>query len=401
MTVPRVRKSIRDLEAAYSQGDKAELETLIRAFAGIQKLQPNDPNSFFKIAGYHGEPFRGAGWGNPQWWGGFCAHGNVLFPTWHRAYLLRLEDALRSIKGCENFALPYWNELDEATQQNGIPPTFLKKTFTLDGKDIPNPLYAYKFQKGVWDNLSGSGDFDYSKPPDYVTVRHPFSGLVDPKHIEGTEAYNAQLESRGEAFVNAQLNENVQNWLMGAGLPPQNGTRDKYHRSLTAPNYTVFSNTTSATQWNEDSFNYDPNWRPRGDRAIPPEVVVPLESPHNEIHLAIGGFTSGADPDKVTGSNGDMGENDTAAFDPIFFFHHCFVDYVFWQWQQKHNSTKELEIIPEYPGTNSVDSQGPPAGMSANVWLDLNTPLDPFKNPDGKAYTSKVSICIYQLTDIS
>lgn len=30
------------------------------------------------------------------------------------------------------------------------------------------------------------------------------------------------------------------------------------------------------------------------------------------------------------GSHGDMGENETAAFDPIFFFHHCNIDRMFW-----------------------------------------------------------------------
>ena len=45
-----------------------------------------------------------------MYWGGYCNHGNVLFPTWHRAYLLRLEDALRSILGCADVTLPFWDE---------------------------------------------------------------------------------------------------------------------------------------------------------------------------------------------------------------------------------------------------------------------------------------------------
>src|ERR1700751_4351396 len=89
----RVRRDIRELEYLYDQGDRKPLETLIRAFKGIAEIPVPDPallpvapdsNSFFVIAGYHGEPFRGAGWGNPQWWGGYCHHGNVLFPVWHR-----------------------------------------------------------------------------------------------------------------------------------------------------------------------------------------------------------------------------------------------------------------------------------------------------------------------------
>jgi tyrosinase len=56
------------------------------------------------------------------------------------------------------------------------------------------------------------------------------------------------------------------------------------------------------------------------------------------MHLAVGGFTmndeSSFDPCPfVSGADGDMGENNTAGFDPIFFFHHCWIDRLFWKWQ--------------------------------------------------------------------
>jgi len=92
-----------------------------------------------------------------------------------------------------------------------------------------------------------------------------------------------------------------------------------------------------------------------------------------------------------------MGENDTAGLDPIFFFHHCFVDRVFWLWQKKNGFTDKLNIIPQYPGTNSVDSQGPTPGTAANSWLTLDSPLDPFKLTDGgkeRPYTSQDCINI-------
>src|SRR5271167_3327494 len=126
----KARKDIRELEDEYNKGNKKPLEDLIRAFKGIQELPPDRKHSFFKIAGYHGEPFRGAGWANPAWWGGYCNHGNVLFPVWHRAYLLELERALQSIN--PDVTLPYWNEIDKATEETGLPKIFLAKTFTLD-----------------------------------------------------------------------------------------------------------------------------------------------------------------------------------------------------------------------------------------------------------------------------
>src|SRR4051812_12335605 len=95
-----VRRSITDLQKDYDSGNKTALENLMRAWKGFKELPPPDPNSFFVIGGYHGEPFRGQGETNPAWWGGYCQHGTVLFPSWHRAYLFRLEQALQSIPGC-------------------------------------------------------------------------------------------------------------------------------------------------------------------------------------------------------------------------------------------------------------------------------------------------------------
>src|SRR5262249_10563444 len=53
--------------------------------------------------------------------------------------------------------------------------------------------------------------------------------------------------------------------------------------------------------------------------------------------------------------------------------------------------TDHLDIIAGYPGTNSVDSQGPTPGTAPNSWLTLESPLDPFRlKKDGteRAYTS-------------
>jgi tyrosinase len=97
-----------------------------------------------------------------------------------------------------------------------------------------------------------------------------------------------------------------------------------------------------------------------------PDPVVPLELPHNEIHLVIGGheIPNRGDVDTVPSTNGNTGESDTAGFDPVFFFHHCFVDHIFRRWQVAHCETFELDIIMGYPGTNSVDFQGPTPGVT-------------------------------------
>ncbi|WQF85693.1 Putative tyrosinase copper-binding domain, di-copper centre-containing domain superfamily [Colletotrichum destructivum] len=384
-----IRKNIRNLSTA-------ELDNLVRAFAAIQKLPAEDPNSFFVIAGYHGEPFRGAGYANPAWWGGYCNHGNILFPTWHRAYLLRLEKALQS--QVPGVALPYWDETEEATLTGGIPPVFLTKDYKFaDGSSIPNPLFSYKFQARITDRLTPIPDANYTKPVGYETVRYPFSGLVGtPLNAEGSFIHNAALREQGEEATNQMLNDNIVTWLNYScfrnsdGEEVSAGIKAKYDHCLDAPNYTVFSNGTSAQRWNDDHLS-DKGYKP----------VVPLESPHNSMHLAVGGFEvpGQGNSNQIAGANGDMGENDTAAFDPIFYFHHCFVDLMFWRWQIKNNQRDRLEIIEGYPGTNSVDAQGPTPGVAGGTWLTLDSPLEPFKKPgDPKtAYTSNDVINIARL----
>ncbi|MGE5149425.1 MAG: tyrosinase family protein [Rhodospirillaceae bacterium] len=374
----RVRRSLEELQDAYENGKKKPLETLMRAWKGIKELPPDDPNSFFMIGGYHGEPFRGAGWGSASYWGGYCNHGNILFPTWHRMYVLRLEDALRSIPGCADVSLPYWDETSPESLEGGIPWALTQKDFVLDGETIANPLRSFVLNRDIVDHLT-SQDADYSKPKGYETVRYPLSGLVGTEQeIEETEKHNAQYPDYDENV--RLLNQNIVNWLgssvvVNGETIPTNVAR-KYQDCLDAPNYTVFSNTTSSAQWKDDTG----------------VAVRSLESPHNNIHLAVGGYDVGGDDfSPIAGANGDMGENDTAGLDPIFFFHHCYIDRLFWLWQKKHKATDRLEIIPHYPGTNSVDTQGPTPGTVPNSWLTLESPLDPFKKKGGRKerpYTS-------------
>jgi tyrosinase len=374
----RIRRSLLDIQADYDAGNTAELDNLMRAWHGIKKLPPTDPNSFFVIGGYHGEPFRGAGWGSAAYWGGYCNHGNVLFPTWHRAYLLRVEDALRSIAGCADVTLPFWDETSPDSLQNGIPWALTRKEYPLDGVIIPNPLRSFVFNSPISDHIS-MDDPGYGKPLNYETVRYPLSGLMGTGDLAKTLAHNAQYPNYDQ---NVQiLNQNVIAWLtsqivVNGTVIPTNVAK-KYRDCLDAPNYTLFSNTSSAAEWNDL-------------QPTSATKVVPIESPHNSIHLAVGGCeVPGYNRSPIDGANGDMGENDTAGLDPIFFFHHCFVDHVFWTWQKRNGHVDRLDIIDGYPGTNSVDGQNPTPGVAPNSWLTMESPLTPFTNPaTGRWYTS-------------
>jgi tyrosinase len=379
----RVRRSIQELQDEYTAGNKKPLEDLWRAWAKIKELPPGDQRSFFTLGGYHGEPFRGPGKTNAQYWGGYCHHGNVLFPTWHRVYLLKLEDALRNVPGCGDVTMPYWDETSAESLAQGVPWALTQCNVELDGQTIPNPLRSFKFTADVVDSVRGQ-DSIYSKPEGYETVRYPLSGLVGtPDARTETDAHNADYPDY-ETNV-CLLNQNITNWLAGTitikGKPAKGHVAHNYKVCLDAPNYTVFSNETSSSQWNTET------------NANPP--VVSVEQPHDSIHLAVGGYDvpqtlpglDSADFSPIPGANADMGENDTAGLDPIFFFHHCFVDRVFWLWQKRHGL--HLDIIPGYPGTNPWKvQQGPTPYLDPDKPLDLNTPLIPFEKENGEWYTS-------------
>ena len=174
----RVRHSLQFTQWLYDQNiDRSKLDNLVRAFRGIQALPPDNPNSFFRIAGYHGLPFRGPGVRDGSWWGGYCWHASVMFPVWHRAYILRFENALRSIDGCQDVTMPFWDELVDYAQGVPIPSVLTSTTFVLDGKIIDNPLYSYSLQRTLTQRVAvDDGSWNYSKLEGYETVRFPLSG---------------------------------------------------------------------------------------------------------------------------------------------------------------------------------------------------------------------------------
>ncbi len=378
-----IRRSLTDLQTAYDKGDKLPLETLMRAWKGIKALAPSDPNSFFMLGGFHGEPFRGPGETDGAWWGGYCQHGTVLFPTWHRAYLYKLEQALQNIPGCEAVTLPFWDECSDDSKDNGIPRALTDQYFVLDGQKIDNPLRSFVLpvaidDQVVGDNQNNPNSPNYSKPKGYETVRYPLSGLVGTptdqaqtaQHNAGFPSYNANVKT---------LDANIMAWLtfpVTSGGVTRGMIADRFRACLDAPNYTLFSNTTSMGAWNS---------------AHPHNLVTALENPHNYVHLAVGGFDIPSyDASPIAGANGDMGENDTAGLDPIFFFHHCFIDYTFWTWQRRNGITKAFTIDPNDPGASYVlgGNNSPPACADPNYKMSMDTALLPFLRNDTKPYTA-------------
>lgn len=88
---PRTRKDVDSLSPQ-------ELATLKSAFEGLMNKEHTDPDSYFALAGLHWYP-------SPN----FCKHHENRYNPWHRAYLIRFEDAMRQVPGCDDVTLPWWD----------------------------------------------------------------------------------------------------------------------------------------------------------------------------------------------------------------------------------------------------------------------------------------------------
>jgi tyrosinase len=121
-----------------------QLHDLREALAILYALPTGSTNSWQHIGGLHGQPA-------PAW----CIHGAPGFLTWHRAYLLVLEEALRQLD--PSITLPYWNWSSGPT--TGVPdpcesPTYVDR----NGDSVPNPLYAGPLPGGAMTDRAANID---------------------------------------------------------------------------------------------------------------------------------------------------------------------------------------------------------------------------------------------------
>ncbi|MEY2441110.1 MAG: tyrosinase [bacterium] len=140
MAAVRVRKDIWDLGDEADPWRDPAILAYARAVAAMQKLDTTDPKN-------------GASWRNqaaiherraakvPGRLENQCQHASWYFLPWHRMYLYRFEQIVRShmpSSTAASWALPYWNYTQVAAHRV-LPPAFREKKLP-DGK--PNPLFV-------------------------------------------------------------------------------------------------------------------------------------------------------------------------------------------------------------------------------------------------------------------
>ncbi|KAK2467605.1 hypothetical protein APHAL10511_000460 [Amanita phalloides] len=306
----------------------------IRALQSLQGTNETKDKSFFGISGIHGQPYvewNGAAGSFAQgnWpFGGYCTHGSPLFPTWHRPYVLLLEQLIQqhALQAAKQFhvnkqdwqtsatqlRLPYW---DWST--NSVPPDVVINSPTVtitnfDGKpvDVENPLMRYRFQSAT---LPFDSPFDQYR----TTLRHQ-----DDDGNENIDELKSALSSAQE-----QITDNTMAML---------------HLVHDWPNFS--------------------NHRDSGDSH-----TNSLESVHDNIHVYVGG-------------NGHMSYPTVAAFDPIFYLHHCNVDRLLSVWSAMNHTVQVTSEPNDQAGTFT---------LSPNATVDETTDLSPFWDSSNTFWKSK------------
>ncbi|KAL0937178.1 tyrosinase [Colletotrichum truncatum] len=333
--------------------------------AFMSKGISENPFSYYEICGIHGQPWRawdrvtsvnfGAAPGRTDSQSGYCSHGSVIFPTWHRVYLAQFEQALylhaaeiapklKAQAALDRFRIPYFDPFlprQKASNADvytyGIPIIFTLSHIQVRRPENPsrwvsmaNPLYQFNFP------ADNKGGFDWSMFNRVPAARdHTIRGL------------NASTQSANHSYV-IQAFDNVYNPASSlSSQTPAGIWRVMFDRQ----------------NWVQMSNHWDPRIRD------PREVVYnanSLEGFHDNIH---GQIATGP-----RNASGHMGTPAFAGFDPSFWLHHCNVDRLLAIWQGIHSRDPESVswwTSLEVPEGNFVE----PGSLSETP----RTPLVPFR----------------------
>ncbi|KAI0631517.1 hypothetical protein C8Q77DRAFT_1227481 [Trametes polyzona] len=308
----------------------------VQALAQLMRAPQSSWVSYFQIAGIHGAPYSawdGAGSGsfkNSQAFNGYCTHGTVIFPTWHRPYVALLEQEIQKIAisiagqyttfqadwmaAAISLRQPYWDWAQTAT-----PPDMIYKddTLTVPGPPIgqnitlPNPFKFYTFPLPRPQNFVSPFD---TAPWSDQTYRQPGSS-TEVSRVRPLCQQPGRRQSTISLFLNVKT-------------------------------------------WGRFS-------KEAGSKGMGPSLVS-LEALHALIHTAFGGLPP---------NYGHMSLPETAAWDPIFWLHHSQTDRLlsFWLALNSDPTNKDLWI---FPSTDAVGTWSVQAGGA----IDENTDLTPFYN---------------------
>ncbi|KAF8422533.1 hypothetical protein EV426DRAFT_643363 [Tirmania nivea] len=323
--------------------DPKQLILFTRAFQIMSERPKDDVLSYYQLAGIHGAPFDTT-WPptggppatiDPSSPGYYCYHFGPLFLTWHRPYVLCIEQALHDIimqlidpndpayllssvtdpgelmkwkTAAETWRLPYWDFAlrrpnNHASGQDYccLPEFTLKEIFQLSAQeastlsDDQNPWYAYAFpdQKSGLPNMRGIPMSIQTR-----TVRHaPAYNPNNPANVRAWEEGKSDNNSLKSFFRTETIN-----W--------RSNLIDLMINNNSYEGFTVGEGNSGDTASNN------------------------LNAVHGSVHVNTGGYRT---------KGGNMAVVPAAGFDPIFFLWHCNVDRIGAMWQAANDAWMDDE----------------------------------------------------------
>ncbi|XP_077978910.1 tyrosinase-like [Glandiceps talaboti] len=261
------------------------------------------------------------------------AHEGPTFLTWHRAYLLSWEQALRQVSGDDDFTLPYWDWAGES-----------ECTVCTD---------EYMGASDTSNNHTLTGAFS-----NWTTLCYNFGALQ----------------------ANGSLCTNKASSQMLPGLSRNPGGDSDRPEVQVLPSKEAVYYALSVRSYDKVPLEYDPlsnKWTdsPCSFRNIlegfgDSENFIGLHASgvhqlHNQVHLYL---------------NGTMSDVPISANDPIFLLHHCNIDRIFEKWLRRHNVTSE-----EFPDKSTPVGHGRDSNLVP--FFPVHTNGEFFKRSETFGYT--------------
>lgn len=261
-------------------------------------------------------------WGRVH--GNSCQHGWEKFLPWHRCQMYEMEQLLMDENS--SVALHYWqwsnkDYLDPKTGDYHIPEAYQlwitpEAITQLEKSNFPKAL-AEALGKYVNKPFQTLDDLCYAafyklKKKDYYAVIKPWKQqiydlLEDINPLWYPYRYPMKTTYKSDRYANPLLT-----------------LRDFHHHYPTSTDIEQILATSSFQQFG-------------GGDAYNESFGVLDMDPHNTIHIWSGGFNPNYDAnDPLEPKSGDMLNNLTAGFDPIFYAHHANVDRMWYKWQVMH-----------------------------------------------------------------
>ncbi|KAJ6437673.1 tyrosinase [Purpureocillium lavendulum] len=206
----------------------------MRALLDMQQANYTDTLSYFQIEGIHGRPFiewNATGTRSTDGWAGYCPHGELMFLSWHRPYVVLFEQVLvlqarkiastyppgvrdEYMQAAEDLRAPFWDWAADAKVPSVSVPQKVSVNFprgqSVEKKEIDNPLYTFKIPQSVVDAPQS-----YPDSANELLSQRPYKDWVYDAFARADNF--TEFSSVSDRFVSMELVHNGIHWDAACG----------------------------------------------------------------------------------------------------------------------------------------------------------------------------------------